>query len=243
MINELITVVSVTFNNRDGLIRTLDSLTRVATKPKAVVVIDGGSTDGTEAVVDRYRQDLAIRFVSDRDDGIYDAMNKSRIYVTTELVHYLNGGDELWGDPYRGVVNACRFPVEVHDPILSVTWRDYVKLAGFGYCHQGLVFRAGHTPYDVRYEIAADFDLIASEFPDGVGAIPLVRNGLVRYYLGGVSTIKRGLGRSEIFAVAWRRFGIFVFIRLALELFVKELIPLQMRRRWASFLFGAPSRR
>lgn len=234
-------MVSATFNNREGLVRTLESLSRIVTKPKEVLVIDGGSTDGTEIIIDRYRNDLTIKFFSGRDAGVYDAMNKSRESVTTDLVHYLNAGDEVSGDPYREVFAPCRLPVEIVDPSSGRSWSDFIKLCGFGYCHQGVVFNSRHSPYAIEYRIAADFDLIIAEFPSGVGAVPLVQSGSVRYYLGGISTVESDLGRSEMVSIAKKRLGFPLFVRLWLELWTKSAVPRQMRRRLAG-AFGLYTR-
>lgn len=92
----LLSVVTVCLNRRAGLEATLRSV--LGGRPDAAeveqIVVDGGSTDGSAEVV-RAWGDRVARFVSEPDDGIYDAMNKGLRLASGDWVLFLNAGDVL----------------------------------------------------------------------------------------------------------------------------------------------------
>jgi glycosyltransferase involved in cell wall biosynthesis len=71
-----ISVISVTFNNCNGLRDTLNSIARLDVSPLEIIIIDACSTDSTFEVVQEYKKVLNIIYVCEVDDGIYDGMNK-----------------------------------------------------------------------------------------------------------------------------------------------------------------------
>jgi hypothetical protein len=153
-------------------------------------------------IISNFIHDLEIRLISEPDQGIYDAMNKGLRSVKTPLVHYLNSGDLAAGDLYLNCNKPALLPVKIYDPASGVSWLDSVKLSGYGYCHQGIVFPSDHSPFDVSLTIAADFDVVCKTFPDGLRVLPMHRNGHVVYELGGVSSVKSDLGNRQIISVA-----------------------------------------
>jgi glycosyltransferase involved in cell wall biosynthesis len=88
-----ISVITVCFNSQATIERSIQSV--VAQQWPAVehIVIDGGSTDGTLAILERFRPHLAA-LVSEPDKGIYDAMNKGLARATGEVICFLNADDQ-----------------------------------------------------------------------------------------------------------------------------------------------------
>ena len=68
-------VITINYNNRDGLRRTIESVVRQTYAGYEFIVIDGGSTDGGADVIRQYADKIDY-WVSERDRGIYHAMNK-----------------------------------------------------------------------------------------------------------------------------------------------------------------------
>ena len=97
-----ITVITVTLNDEEGLKKTLSSVSEQVGSAVEHWVIDGGSSDGSrELLADYVASNSNAHFVSESDDGIFDAMNKGVELATGELVVFLNSGD-CFTDP--GVV-------------------------------------------------------------------------------------------------------------------------------------------
>ena len=89
----VISVITVVLNNLDGLRKTADSLKFIKCDHEWIV-IDGGSTDGTvDWLV--WKNGDRLRWISEADAGIYDAMNKGWSLAVVEWVCFLNGGDYL----------------------------------------------------------------------------------------------------------------------------------------------------
>ncbi len=93
-----ITVITVVYNNVSDIKDTLDSFVAQTWPEKELVVIDGGSTDGTAEIVRAYSDKIAY-WCSQPDEGIYDAMNKGIDRATGEWVTFLNSGD-VFADEY-----------------------------------------------------------------------------------------------------------------------------------------------
>ncbi|PSV39782.1 MULTISPECIES: glycosyltransferase [Photobacterium] len=92
-----LSILTINFNDSKGLERTLSSIDNfLKCFNLELVVIDGGSTDESASIIDNY-QDLITYTVSEKDDGIYDAMNKGLEYCTGDYVLFLNSGDYFNG--------------------------------------------------------------------------------------------------------------------------------------------------
>jgi glycosyltransferase involved in cell wall biosynthesis len=90
----LLSIITVNFNNLNGLKRTIDSVFTQSWKGFEYIVIDGGSTDGSAELI----SELSMAFsysVSEPDKGIYNAMNKGLKAASGEYVYFLNSGDYL----------------------------------------------------------------------------------------------------------------------------------------------------
>ncbi len=87
-----LSIVTVVFNAKTELEQTLHHLQHQTFKDFELIIIDGGSTDGTCDVIKSY-QHLVSFFVSEPDNGIYDAMNKGIRHATGDWITFLNAGD------------------------------------------------------------------------------------------------------------------------------------------------------
>lgn len=90
----LLSIVTVTRNCEATLERTLASVRSVKTPAMQYIVIDGASTDSTLAIISRYG-DIVDVLVSERDSGIYNAMNKGAALASGDYTLFLNGDDHL----------------------------------------------------------------------------------------------------------------------------------------------------
>ena len=90
--NMKVSVITVCYNAIRGIEKTIQSVISQSHDDIEYIVIDGGSTDGTIDVIQKYRDKIAY-FVSEPDGGIYDAMNKGIKAATGEWINFLNAGD------------------------------------------------------------------------------------------------------------------------------------------------------
>lgn len=98
-------VVTINYNNREGLARTLESVRRQSDRNFQYIVIDGGSSDGSAELIAR-NEDIIDFWVSEPDGGIYNAMNKGVAKATGNHTLFLNSGDCFHSDSVMEKMNA-----------------------------------------------------------------------------------------------------------------------------------------
>lgn len=199
-----ITIVTVNKNNAVGLSKTLKSLSILNNKPNRVVIIDGLSDDNPLSVVNKYSNVLNIDFISEDDNGIYDAMNKGKLLVYNGLIHYLNSGDIVIGEPYC-FSHEEPFRLRVNTASNLFCLLDIPIRNDGTFCHQGLVFPFNHELYNTNYKISADFDIILRTFPMGVKSLPVNNSGGVLFDLDGISSTKPFQRDLESVMILFRR--------------------------------------
>jgi putative colanic acid biosynthesis glycosyltransferase len=167
----IITVVTVSFNAGVGLEKTIESVLSQNYKSIQYIVVDGGSTDNSIEILDRYRSHL-YKCVSEKDDGVYDAMNKGLSLATGNWIIFLNAGDRFSDrDTLERVF--CNENYDEADIIYGeylfqdqkgkVRWglTGHHKNLKYGsqFCHQSTFIKTKYHsrhPYDKNVRIAAD---------------------------------------------------------------------------------------
>lgn len=92
-----LSIITINYNNAEGLQRTMESVLNQSCRDFEYIVIDGGSTDTSKDIILSY-QDRLAHWVSEPDNGIYNAMNKGIRAATGEYCLFLNSGDYLYSD-------------------------------------------------------------------------------------------------------------------------------------------------
>lgn len=90
-----LSIITVNLNNKDGLQKTIDSVISQTFNDFEWIVIDGGSTDGSKELIEKYSNYISY-WVSEPDKGIYNAMNKGIRVAQGDYLLFLNSGDELY---------------------------------------------------------------------------------------------------------------------------------------------------
>ena len=171
----LVSVITVCFNAQQALPGTIASLQAQSLREREWVVVDGGSRDGTLALVQQAATPPAA-FVSERDAGIYDAMNKAVGLARGEWLYFLNAGDRLC-DPQvlADVMHYGKQHPTLQFLIGSVVvergelrtlktarWINHRTLAFTDPCHQAVFARRQLFDevglFDLAYPTSADYD-------------------------------------------------------------------------------------
>lgn len=95
--NPKISIITISYNNKEGLEKTLKSVTSQDYKNFEYIVIDGGSKDGSKEILEKYSHKIS-HWVSEPDKGIYHAMNKGIETANGEYLLFLNSGDFLYSN-------------------------------------------------------------------------------------------------------------------------------------------------
>jgi putative colanic acid biosynthesis glycosyltransferase len=91
----LISIITVVYNGEQFLEKTIQSVKNQTYKNIEYIIIDGGSTDGTVEIIKKY-EDYIDYWVSEKDKGIYDAMNKGSQIATGDFINFLNADDIIY---------------------------------------------------------------------------------------------------------------------------------------------------
>lgn len=114
-----LSIITVNLNNKDGLQKTIDSVISQTFKDFEWIVIDGGSTDGSKELIEKYQESISY-WVSEPDSGIYNAMNKG-IRIGGGYIIFLNSGDYLFNS--RSLEDSLKF-CKGYDIITGLVFRD-----------------------------------------------------------------------------------------------------------------------
>lgn len=93
----MISIITVSYNASSCIEKTIQSVINQSYENIEYIIVDGGSTDGTLDIVNKYKDKIDI-FVSERDNGLYDAMNKAIDFAHGEWLNFMNAGDVFYSD-------------------------------------------------------------------------------------------------------------------------------------------------
>lgn len=220
-----ITIATINLNNAHGLERTLLSFKYLRNSVDLKFVFqDGASIDNSLAIAARFYKPNEI--ISEPDDGIYDAMNKTLARAETEYIIWINSGDvilpEYWPSLISEVQNSKSdifiSSIELAEESGEVIreMKPEIHDISKGFSHPGTFFRCGFIKglggYKTKYRIAGDLELILRSARNG--AIVCASDKIAsKFYLGGMSSTKKvwyetWLAHYENRTITWVTFTI-----------------------------------
>lgn len=122
MNNIPISVITVCFNDLEGLKKTVSSVARQTYTDIEYIIIDGASTDGTTDFLESHSSTIDY-WVSEKDSGIYNAMNKALSHATGTYVTFLNSGDYYCSND---VISKIAIQAAAHD-LPSLVYGDAIE--------------------------------------------------------------------------------------------------------------------
>ena len=174
-----ISVITINYNNINGLRQTIDSVINQTCKDFEYLIIDGGSEDGSIDILKEYAQSITY-WVSERDSGIYNAMNKGIERAQGEYCIFMNSGDYFYNnnvlDSVLSMLNGADFYTGKYQAIRSneapiiQNPPQYVNLAFLlkgTLCHQATFIKTSllkYRPYNESYKIVSDWEEFLFEF-------------------------------------------------------------------------------
>ncbi len=222
----LFSIITVCYNAADTIGRTLDSVAKQTCKLFEYIVVDGKSADSTCDIV-RTSGIPQLRFTSEKDSGIYDAMNKGLNMASGKYVIFLNAGDafhspdtlqilanaamnnDLPGIIYgqTDIVDAERRRLgDRHLRAPEILSLDSFK-NGMVVCHQAFVaLRKLTRPYDLNFRFSADYDWCIRCLQHSSHNV-YVDEVLIDYLNEGMTTRNRGRSLRERFKIMCHYYG------------------------------------
>ncbi|MFW0973275.1 glycosyltransferase family 2 protein [Leclercia pneumoniae] len=174
MSNKMISIVTINYNNSLGLKKTIESINAQTCDDFEYIIIDGNSTDDSVAIGNGCPKcDI---FVTEKDDGIYDAMNKGAELASGEYILFLNSGDTLRDNSVKVFIDVllathCSYDIyhgilafEKEGVILNYRGRTEHLLRSGMIEHPTVLMRKKKFDslygFDLKWKYVADYDLI-----------------------------------------------------------------------------------
>jgi len=219
-----LSVITVVYNNARDIERTMLSVLTQTYPNIEYIIVDGKSTDGTLKIINRYRNAISKIF-SEKDEGIYDAMNKGLAAATGEYVLFMNSGDEFYAQDTVEAVFATAPNADIyygetemidedgkslgrrrHEAPAAFTWESFKY--GMSISHQAIYIRTAIAlPFDRHYQLSADVDWIISA-ATRAEKIVNVNRYVAKYLVGGMSKTKHRQSLAERFNIMKKYYGL-----------------------------------
>jgi glycosyltransferase involved in cell wall biosynthesis len=224
MFKPKLSVITIVYNNVRHIERTMLSVINQTYTNIEYILVDGFSTDGTLEIVQQYTSQIET-LISEKDKGIYDAMNKGLAVATGDYVIFMNSGDEFYAPDTVAQVFATANDADIyygetemiddagnslgqrrHKAPDQFTWRHFKY--GMSVSHQAIYIKRSLTqPYDRQYELSADIDWIL-QAAKKAKKIVNVHRYVAKYLVGGMSKQKHRQSLLERFAIMGKHYGL-----------------------------------
>jgi len=228
----LVNIITVAYNSKNDLEKTIKSVISQDYSRINYIIIDGGSTDGTTDMVKKYKDKIGL-FISEKDNGIYAAMNKGIRKAKEGYLNFLNAGDEYIskstisdifkniGDKYDLVYGKI-----IVGEITKEKLKNPQETRGFTkenllehntavLCHQAMFIKKEVTPsYNDSFKIKGDLDWYFKILDKNPNLTYYKSDVTVTNYKGGGMSEKRYLlDVYETAKLIIKRFGILSFFK------------------------------
>lgn len=206
MQNLKISLITVAYNAQNTIERCISSVLGQKFNNIQYIVIDGGSTDRTIQIINKYRENISV-FISEPDNGVYDAMNKGIALANGDIIGTLNADDFLADDDVLAHVakafsqediNILYGDLDFIDPGEKIVrkWRSGRYRSGMFnwgwmpphptfYCRKVLFANLG--TYRLDYGSAADYELMLRFIHAYKANVFYLDKIMVKMFIGGIS--------------------------------------------------------
>ena len=244
------TIITITYNAAETIERTIESIVNQTYKNIEYIIIDGASTDDTLKKIEPYKYAISY-IVSERDKGLYDAMNKGLQAATGDYVWFINSGDEIatsttldevtkliirelpdviYGDTLMTSMDGNVIGGRRLTPPEKLTWKSFQM--GMLVSHQAFIAkRELANKYDISYRFSADFDWCVSILKRSKNILN-THMVLARFLDGGITKQNIAAGLRERFRIMVRYYGLLPTIACHIPIAVKFFFYLFINKRY-----------
>ena len=224
MFQPKLSVITIVYNNVRDIERTVLSVLNQTYPNIEYLVIDGASNDGTMDILRQYESRIST-LVSEKDGGIYEAMNKGLALAKGDYVLFMNSGDEIYAPDTVERIFATEADADIyygetemydedwnslgqrrHKAPEAFTWRDFKY--GMTISHQAIYIRKSLAePYDLTYKLSSDIDWILKAAKKAKRIVN-VKSIVAKYLVGGMSKKKHRQSLEERFWIFTKHYGL-----------------------------------
>ena len=238
--NPLLTIVTVVYNCIDSIEETILSVINQGFSDFEYIIIDGGSTDGSLDLIKKYKDSIEV-IISEKDNGIYDAMNKALKIRKGKWINFLNSGDTLFDENVLSKASLYfkdnKLDVIYGDVLFYDKERTYYhksktnkwKINFIALCHQSVFVKSkAHGEFSSKYKLAADYDIIYTLIKKGNSKY--LNTCVSKYLIGGVSSDVKKVTKEKFFVILSKGnildllLGVLFFLYSLIKLFVKQVL-------------------
>ena len=223
----IISIITIVYNGAALLEGTIKSVVNQSYSNIEYIIIDGGSTDGTLAIIHSYEQHLSC-WISEPDNGLYDAMNKGLKMASGDFVWFMNAGDHIFeSNTVEKMVATIHEKTDIiygevmlvnddrkHQGTRSerttqqlpdqLNWKSLNK--GMVVCHQGFLPKRTLAPQYMMSNLSADIDWVIQCLKKAkqVSNTNLI---LAEYLMGGVSKQRHKQSLKDRYKILVKHYG------------------------------------
>lgn len=247
-----ISIITITYNAEKFLEKTILSVLQQSNHDFEYIIIDGNSKDATVSIIKNYEEKIAkgffhgldstqFKWISEPDQGLYDAMNKGIHKATGDFVWFVNAGDKIYCTETLQQIQElidiepeCDFiygqSIMIDQEDIEIGERHKIAprvihkktfLQGLVVCHQSVLVRKNIVPeYNLAYRIASDFDWVIRSIEKSV-CQGYIDQYLSKFMIAGVSSQQRVSAWKERFMIMKTHFGLFLTLWAHLKIVIK----------------------
>lgn len=234
----MVSIIVATYNSQQTLSICLDSVLSQSTQDWECIIVDGKSKDNTLEIIKSYiNLDSRFRYISEKDNGIFDALNKGVKLAKGEWIYVLGSDDKLITDGIRNLLNYS----EDYDIIYGNTVdqypngvkrfpksKDYHIVVKNMFCsHQALIMKRDVilklNGFSLLYPLKADFDLVQRAYLAGY-KFKQIQNTIAIFSMGGASGQASILHETERYRILKNNNSVKYPLLVSLITFSKKII-------------------
>jgi glycosyltransferase involved in cell wall biosynthesis len=226
ILNPVFSVITVVFNRKESLEKTILSVINQTYKNIDFVIIDGGSTDGTIDIIKKYSNNISY-WISEKDNGIYDAMNKGLKAAKGDYIWFINSGDEIFSENIlMNIAELKSLPEIFYGNIAYIdekgnhlgtrklkkppevfTWKSLLN--GMVVSHQSFIIKRNRAVnFNTNYKHCADIDWMINSMKNCTD-IYNTKAVLAKFLVGGYSKKNIIKSNRERYMILRKNFGFF----------------------------------
>lgn len=244
-------IITVVLNREEDIEYTLKSITQQTYKNLEYIVIDGASTDDTLKKIELYRDRVDV-LLSEKDNGIYEAMNKGLELAQGDYVLFVNGGDSLHDITTLENIVKKTFKSENHQPdiiygecmlvhknrspiglrskfknqIFPESLNYYSFKNGTSVSHQSFIVKREITlPYDLSYQWSSDIDWMLNCIKKS-NVISRYNGVISDFVFGDTSEEQKLASLKERFAIMQKHYGFINNLWFHIQIAFKKVISI-----------------
>ena len=239
-----VSIITVAFNAAKSIEKTLISVSEQSYENVEYIIIDGGSTDHTMNIVKKYEDHTSL-IIQEKDEGIYDAMNKGIRHASGDYIWFIHADDQIFSKDTlklamengkeadfiygktiivdeqgleRGLESRKKHPEQSNLKLQSF-------LDGMIICHQSMIVKRSITPfYNLNYHLVGDLDWVINIFKTPGITVHDCGHYMCKFVEGGTSTQYRRASLIQRFEILKKHFGLLATLVQHLKIVWKAIL-------------------